>query len=131
MNLYVYVLDICFSKMIESIISLLLERWLFALAVFVVAYFARNYFYNGLQKYPGPFLAAFTNWWRFWDVLERRPDRTQLRLHRELGDIVRIGPNTLSVADPKALKIIYGLNKGFVKVRVARSKSFGDITYTK
>ncbi|RYO73661.1 hypothetical protein DL764_010439 [Monosporascus ibericus] len=40
-----------------------------------------------------------------------------LRLHAKYGDVVRLGPNTLSFADPKALKSIYGLNKGFVKVR--------------
>ena len=102
--------------MIESIIPVLLEHWLIALSVVFVAYLARNYFYNGLHKYPGPFLASFTDWWRFWDVLKRSPDITQLRLHRELGDFVRIGPNTLTVADPKALKTIYGLNKGMVKV---------------
>jgi len=36
-------------------------------------------------------------------------------LHRQYGDIVRVGPNVLSSADPRAIKIIYGLNKGFVK----------------
>ncbi|MCJ1479500.1 hypothetical protein MMC13_008186 [Lambiella insularis] len=101
--------------MLESIAPLLLQYWPVVLLTLCSAYLARNYSCHGLQKYPGPFLASLTDWWRFVDVLGRRPDMTQIRLHRELGDIVRLGPNVLSFADPKALKIIYGLNKGFVK----------------
>ena len=102
--------------MLESILPILKAHWPTALLILLVAYFASNYFHNGLNKYPGPTLAAFTNWWRFWEVYKRRPDIAHLRLHRELGDIVRLGPNCLSFADPKALKTIYGLNKGFTKV---------------
>ena len=102
--------------MIESILPLILEHWLSALLLVLVAYLAKNRFNHGLQKYPGPFLASLTDWWRFYDVWGRRPDITHIRLHKQHGDIVRLGPNALSFADPKALKTIYGLNKGFTKV---------------
>lgn len=102
--------------MLESIVPFFLRHWPTALAIALVAFFARNYFNRGLNKYPGPFLAALTNWWRFFDVYGRRPDITHIALHRKYGDIVRLGPNVLSFADPKAIKVIYGLNKGFVKV---------------
>ena len=102
--------------MLDSIISLSLGQWGSLIFVVLVAYFAKNRFTRGLQKYPGPFLASLTDWWRFIDVMGRRPDITHIKLHRELGDIVRLGPNSLSFADPKALKTIYGLNKGFIKV---------------
>ena len=49
-------------------------------------------------------------------MLGRKHEWTTLKLHREHGDIVRLGPNMLSFGDPKALKVIYGLNKGFIKV---------------
>ncbi|KAG9776578.1 benzoate 4-monooxygenase cytochrome-like protein P450, partial [Aureobasidium melanogenum] len=101
--------------MLESIVPIIVHNWPVAVAVLVVSYFVRNYFYHGLNKYPGPVLAGFTDWWRFFDVLGRRPDITHLKLHRQYGDIVRLGPNTLSFANPKALKTIYGLNKGFTK----------------
>ncbi|MCJ1384791.1 hypothetical protein MMC17_007909 [Xylographa soralifera] len=101
--------------MLESIVPALLEHWPFVILFVGVAYLAKNYFNHGLQKYPGPFIASLTDWWRFVDVWGRRPDITHIRLHRELGDIVRLGPNSLSFADPKALKTIYGLNKGFTK----------------
>jgi hypothetical protein len=61
-------------------------------------------------------MASLTNWWRFVDVYKRRAEVTHINLHKKHGDVVRLGPNTLSFADPKALKAIYGLNKGFTKV---------------
>jgi hypothetical protein len=103
--------------MLESILPVLVNNWPLALSVLVIGYLLSNYFNHGLNKYPGPFLAKFTNWWRFLDVYGRRPDITHLKLHREHGDIVRLGPNSLSFANPRALKTIYGLNKGFTKVR--------------
>ena len=102
--------------MLDSFLPLLRAYWPWILTVAGVAYLLSNYFHNGLNKYPGPVPARFSNWWRVWDVWGRRPDITHLALHRKHGDVVRLGPNTLSFANPKALKQIYGLNKGFVKV---------------
>ena len=102
--------------MIESLIALVSSHWLLLFPLFFGAYIIRNYFYHGLQRYPGPFLASLTDWWRFFDVWGRRPDITHNRLHRKYGDIVRLGPNVLSFSNPSALKSIYGLNKGFIKV---------------
>lgn len=101
--------------MLESIIFVFLQYWPAAILLVVFAWLARNYLNRGLQKYPGPFLASLTDWWRFFDVLGRRPDITHNVLHKKHGDIVRYGPNALSFADPQALKTIYGLNKGFIK----------------
>ena len=103
--------------MLDSILSSIWQHWLAVLLFASGAYLARNRFYHGLQNYPGPFLASLTDWWRFFDVLGRRPDITHINLHRKYGDVVRLGPNALSFSDPQALKTIYGLNKGFVKVR--------------
>ncbi|KXJ84892.1 cytochrome P450 [Microdochium bolleyi] len=36
-------------------------------------------------------------------------------LHAKYGDVARLGPNSLSLANPEALKTIYGLNKGMIK----------------
>lgn len=102
--------------MLEAILFTLAEHWLFLAVLILSSYLVKNRFHHGLQKYPGPFLASLTDWWRFWDVWGRRPDITLIRLHRENGDIVRLGPNALTFADPRALKDIYGLNKGFTKV---------------
>lgn len=98
------------------VLPFIVAHWLTILSIAVLLHFARNRYHHGLNKYPGPFFASITNWWRFVDVYGRRPDITQIRLHRQHGDIVRLGPNVLSIADPKALKAIYGLGKGFTKV---------------
>ena len=102
--------------MIESVLSTLARHWPAAVVVALAAYLLSNYFNHGLNKYPGPFVARFTNWWRFYDVYKRRPDVTDLKLHRQHGDVVRLGPNKLSFANPAAIKQIYGLNKGMTKV---------------
>ena len=102
--------------MIESVISTLARHWPVAAVLALTAYLLSNYFNHGLNKYPGPFVARFTNWWRFYDVYKRRPDITDLKLHRQHGDVVRLGPNKLSFANPAAIKQIYGLNKGMTKV---------------
>lgn len=103
-------------KMLESLGIVIATHWYKLLPAFLLVWLARNYFHNGLQEYPGPFLASLTNWWRFFDVWGWTPQETQLRLHRKYGDVVRLGPKVLSFSNPAALPDIYGLNKGFVKV---------------
>lgn len=95
--------------------SFIAHFWLPITVSILVTWLARNRYHNGLNKYPGPFLASLTDLWRLWDVYGQRPEITHRKLHAKYGDIVRLGPNTLSFANPKALKSIYGLNKGFVK----------------
>ncbi|KAI6713214.1 cytochrome P450 [Diplocarpon mali] len=101
---------------VVNILAFLLHHWPSVLGVVVVAHLARNRRHRGLHRYPGPLLASLTDWWRFWLVYRRSPHVEHIRLHEELGDVVRLGPNCLSFADPKALKDIYGLNKGFIKM---------------
>ncbi|KAL4921495.1 hypothetical protein BDW62DRAFT_208463 [Aspergillus aurantiobrunneus] len=88
---------------------------IYILPSLLVLYLVQQYLHNGLHRYPGPVLAKFTNLWRFLDVRGRRPETTHIALHRQYGDVVRLGPNTLSFASPSAIKVIYGLNKGFTK----------------
>lgn len=102
--------------MFGQIVLELWRHWPTAILLVFITYLAKNRFRHGLHKYPGPLLASLTDWWRFFDVLGRRPDITQRALHKKHGNIIRYGPNALSFADPQALKTIYGLNKGFVKV---------------
>ncbi|KAK4443296.1 cytochrome P450 oxidoreductase [Podospora aff. communis PSN243] len=75
----------------------------------------RNHFHAGLNKYPAPAFASLTNWWRFVVVARRKAHVTHLKLHQELGGIVRLGPNALSFSDPRAVREIYGLNNKVAK----------------
>lgn len=101
---------------VQSLAATLSQHWALVLAFLAAAWLIKNRYNRGLNKYPGPFVASFTDWWRFLDVYGQRPERTLRALHDKHGDVVRTGPNTLSFANPAALKTIYGLNKGFVKV---------------
>ncbi|EMD90464.1 hypothetical protein COCC4DRAFT_159916 [Bipolaris maydis ATCC 48331] len=100
---------------VNEILPLLVRYWPLVLATTTLAFLLNNKYWKGLNKYPGPRLAGYTNWWRVLDVYTRNHHWNIIALHRKHGDIVRIGPNVLSFADPKAIKIIYGLNKGFIK----------------
>lgn len=94
-----------------------LSAWAVLFILALVIYFTRIRFRSVLRTIPGPFIASFTNWWRLYDVSRGLHQETLVRLHREYAsDLVRVGPNVVSVADPEAMKLIYGLNKGFSKV---------------
>jgi len=98
-----------------GILSLVYSYWPVLLVVWTVTHVLRNKYHQGLHKYPGPALGAYTNWWRYYDVLARRAEKTHVNLHARYGDVVRLGPNVLSFADPRAIKTIYGLNKKMSK----------------
>ncbi|KAL4863594.1 hypothetical protein BDV12DRAFT_189594 [Aspergillus spectabilis] len=102
------------SKVLEHTTSIF-DYVIYIIPSFLFLYLIQQYFKKGLHCYPGPVLARFTNLWRFLDVWSRRPELSHIALHRKYGDIVRLGPNTLSFASPSAIKVIYGLNKGFTK----------------
>lgn len=63
-------------------------------------------FFNPLNKFPGAFMAKLTHFHHVCDV--GRNFDMFLRLqekHKKWGDFVRIGPNTLSVADPDVVRV--------------------------
>ncbi|KAL2264565.1 hypothetical protein VTJ83DRAFT_7075 [Remersonia thermophila] len=69
-----------------------------------------------LRAYPGPFLARLTNFY----ITARSVRKLHLyeevrQLHARYGDYVRIGPSELSIADPQAVKAIYGSHSPVTK----------------
>ncbi|TXC02463.1 hypothetical protein FocTR4_00014957, partial [Fusarium oxysporum f. sp. cubense] len=103
----------------EMILDLFLEHpWAYLTAAVVgllVTKLLVNKYGNGLNGIPGPALASFTDLWRFLDVYRRRPEVTQIALHEKYGTVVRLGPNTVSIADPAAIQTIYAHNSGYTK----------------
>ncbi|KAF2864175.1 cytochrome protein [Piedraia hortae CBS 480.64] len=89
--------------------------WLIVVAALLVVHLIVNKRNKGLSQYPGPALAGYTNLWRFFSALGRQTEQIHVALHRKHGDIVRLGPNALSFADPACIPSIYGLNKGMIK----------------
>jgi hypothetical protein len=99
--------------------GLTLKALVIILAAAIVATIARNYFNKGFNKYPGPLLASFTDAWRFWSVHRGKSHLNLRRLHDQHGDVVRLGPNSLSFSNPEALKAIYSLNNRLTKARLS------------
>jgi hypothetical protein len=77
-----------------------------------------NKYSQGLKNIPGPWQASFTNLWRFFVALGRRPEVVHKRLHRKYGDVVRMGPNFVSITDLETVKKIFSPNSGYIKVSV-------------
>lgn len=85
-------------------------------AVVLVAQYVVTYLRSPLKGIPGPFVAKFSNIWRFYSHYRQTHIETQKALHDKYGDVVRLGPNTVSVADASLLKTIYSTRGTFVKV---------------
>lgn len=79
-------------------------------------YLAKSYTTNGLNRYPGPWLAKFSKLWLRLDVKANQHQRHLLELHHRHGDVVRIGPNHLSISSPDLVSTIYGVKDEFLKV---------------
>ncbi|KAL5337427.1 hypothetical protein BJX70DRAFT_399729 [Aspergillus crustosus] len=89
-------------------------------------------FFHPLRNIPGPFWASLSRFWLGYQISTGRMDSIQQKLHARygtlrnqdlflyrdwfwLGPLVRIAPDEVSVADPSAVKTIYGAQNGFEK----------------
>jgi hypothetical protein len=84
-------------------------------AIVLITQYVLAYLQSPLKKLPGPFLAKFSNIWRFFNHYGQTHIETQRKLHEKHGDYVRLGPNTVSIADASLIKTIYNTRGTFVK----------------
>jgi hypothetical protein len=84
--------------------------------ILLVSRYVLAYLQSPLKNIPGPFLAKFSDLWRFVNHYGQTHIETQRKLHEQHGDIVRLGPNTVSVADVSLIKTIYNTRGTFLKV---------------
>ncbi|KAH7419745.1 pisatin demethylase [Cadophora sp. MPI-SDFR-AT-0126] len=101
--------------LVESLLELRGLALFGVFAAVVAAQLLKNKYGHGINHIPGPFVASLTDYWRLFVVWGRRPEATHIKLHEKYGDLVRIGPKTVLVADWEATKKIYALNAGYVK----------------
>ncbi|KAH6879524.1 benzoate 4-monooxygenase cytochrome P450 [Thelonectria olida] len=72
--------------------------------------------FHRLNTFPGPFVARLSNlfgtslWLKNYQVYNEIQ-----KLHNKYGDYVRVGPSELSIADPKAFRMIHSNNSPCVK----------------
>ncbi|GMK56078.1 hypothetical protein CspeluHIS016_0211340 [Cutaneotrichosporon spelunceum] len=68
--------------------------------------------WHPIAKYPGPALAKVSKLYWWYQAKIGQTGYTQAALHNKYGDVVRIGPNWVSVRSADAIPIIYGGSKG-------------------
>ncbi|KAJ9503172.1 hypothetical protein H2202_001326 [Exophiala xenobiotica] len=84
-------------------------------AALIVFHLLRNKFQRRLVSIPGPTLAAYTKFWRVYDVWNGQAHQTAIKLHRKHGSLVRIAPNVISVGDYSCIPIIYNIKENYTK----------------
>ena len=95
--------------------SVLLVVGLIVLGVALQIYQSRA---AGLGHIPGPFLAKYTNVWRLIETRRTGGDADYMHaMHKVYGDVVRVGPHAVSVADPQSIPLIYGTKARLHKVQ--------------
>ncbi|PSN70482.1 cytochrome P450 monooxygenase-like protein [Corynespora cassiicola Philippines] len=96
-----------------------------------------NVYFHPLAKFPGPPLARTTTYWKAYVecIANRSFCHVLVELHSRYGDIVRVGPNELHFANPRAYHDIYNnRNRWDKEPRLYKSfnedrSSFGFLTY--
>lgn len=69
---------------------------------------------------PGPTAASYTKWWRVYSVWRGSAHLDAIALHSKHGNLVRIAPNHVSVADPRWIPVFYGKEEDYTKVGTPR-----------
>lgn len=72
-----------------------------------IGYVVYYQYLHPLAKYPGPFWASLTNFWKAYQYWSLGFHHHMLELHEKHGPIVRIGPNDLAFNGAEAIAPIY------------------------
>lgn len=73
----------------------------------IAAYVVYQLWFHPLAKYPGPLLGKLTQWYDVYHAYVGDKHILFYHLHKKYGTVVRFSPNSLSINDPAALKVIY------------------------
>lgn len=84
------------------------------LVLYLCCHIFRTYW--KLRDFPGPFLAKFSDRQRVYWVKTRRAQEIHQEAHNKFGDVVRLEPNMVSLADPALIPAVYPMRPGFLKV---------------
>ncbi|KAF2861829.1 cytochrome P450 [Piedraia hortae CBS 480.64] len=86
-----------------------------ALVDLVLGYILYQNTWHPLASVPGPFLARLTRLWLVKHSWDGDMHTTMIELHKKYGNLVRTGPNEVSVCELAAVKQIYGAGTRFRK----------------
>lgn len=101
-------------------------------AITIFLWFFVSYHTSPLKKYPGPFLAGWTNLWRLRQAISAEYAPRMKKLHEKYGPVVRIGPNLLDIDYPELSRTVYNTDGKWTKTDFYKNSSSyvdGKITY--
>ena len=106
--------------LLSDVVGAVQRYWPYLLIALLVIHLVRNRYKPVLRNIPGPFLASLSDLWLFQHCARGKSFR-DYELHRKYNSsLLRLGPNTISVADIEASRIIYGWKPVFKKVPTDR-----------
>lgn len=100
----------------QNPLSMNVLNFLVAVVSFTIFWLLWNKFQPGLVGIPGPTAAAYTKYWRVYNVFKGSAHIDAIALHKKHGNLVRIAPNHVSVADPKWIPVFYDMKQDYRKV---------------
>lgn len=103
------------SQLLSQARHVVLTYPLQLVAAFILFRMLWNKLQPHLVRIPGPPLAAYTKFWRLYDVWKGHSHLTAIQLHRTYGPLVRIAPNHVSVADPAYIPVFYNIKENYTK----------------
>lgn len=116
-SLYTTMLTMLDSSVTRAVVGVTL----LAIVVSILDAFRTRY-KKGLREIPGPPFAAWSRLWTLHNASTGRAPLNYIALHKKYGQVVRVGPNHVSLADPEMISVIYGTNNKYVKVRTTGIK---------
>ncbi|KZO90350.1 cytochrome P450 [Calocera viscosa TUFC12733] len=102
----------------ELLVSLSPTEIAATVVALLVIYFGASTFYiaflGPLAQFPGPGLAKFSKIWGFFQAMTLRKTMAVHKMHKQMGPVVRVGPNHLSISAPEIIPRLYSY-KPFLK----------------
>ena len=95
------------------------KLWAPSLALMLfIAIFSLGRIWIKQSHVSGPILASISNFPRLSWAYSSKAHTVHIKLHEQYGDLVRIGPNCISVGDPREISKIYGIAANSKKVKI-------------
>ncbi|KAG8672181.1 hypothetical protein FPOAC1_005443 [Fusarium poae] len=95
----------------------LANKWLFSFLLGMTSsILIYRGFFHRLNRFPGPFVARLSNIYASWLAIKEEHMYLEVqKLHQKYGDIVRIGPQEISIATPSAFRVLHANNSPISK----------------
>ena len=107
----------------ESILLSKSQLVLYSSLLITICYIVYARFLHPIAKYPGPFLASLTNFYKCFYIYDLSFHEKLVELHEQYGPVVRVGPNHLHFWNAEAIAPIYKSGKS-----VGKTEFYGAFT---